>query len=1768
MNRVFFACLLFLAISWSEVRATHIVGAELFYECTDSINSQYDVTLKLYRDCLNGQAPFDANITLFIFRGNDGSIFQTVNVAAPPTTPQIQPDDWGPCVAMIPSICVEEGVYTTQLTLPPLNGGYYIGWARCCRNQAITNLANPLGEGITFLARVPGPLEAACNSMPTFDQVPPIFLCSNETFAFDHSATDPDGDSLVYKLVNPYTGTNTAGLGAENPMMGGNQPTVDPFNNLMGPPPYNNVAFAAGYTFTDPFGSGNFVLDPLTGFLTVTPTQNGIFVFAISVCEYRNGILLSENRRDFQIHIIDCLPQGAPPLIAHDLTGLNYSNDTIFIEAGNPFCYSFTITDTVPGGVLTSYPVSNVFGTGPFTPPAASFSYTGVNPIQGQVCWTPACAYDGQVIPMIIGGYDVTDCENVANVFDTVWVVVSVPPNDPPTITPDLSNLNTNGDTIIVSAGSSFCYDFTVNDINTNDSLIAFTASAIFNNPDGPTFTVSGTNPLTGQVCWTPGCNFENQVIELKIEAMDIAPCNNSAPTESKVYVKVVVPPNAPPAITTDLSGNVFSNDTIFVNALENLCFSFTALDPNVTDVLSVNTLSPIFNAPNGPTLSPPTGTNPLNAQICWTPDCSFENQVIPLIFRVQDPGVCSNVGEDFDTVYVSVSVPPNDPPVITSDLSGTNFNGDTIFVSALDQMCYTFNVGDINAQDVLTAVGISPVFSDPNGPTFSINPGSTNPLTGQVCWTPSCDFVGQTVELVIEAEDDGPCSSQASDRDTVYIVINQPPNDPPTIIHTFTGLTSIGDTIFADATEALCYDLIFTDPDIGDALSAYTVSSLFNAPNGPSFSWTGTNPATGQVCWTPDCAFEGQLIELIIGVDDNGLCNNVLSALDTVYIKISDPQTVAPIVGHDLSGTNAVGDTVYIEVGDGLCYDFYVADQTTENGVDFNHIFEAAGLAGSNLTLTSLNYVFRNDSIIGTVCFASDCSNGGSVFRSIIIGTDKETCPPFAEASDTIYIKVNTSFESFAGVDTSFCEGSGGVQLNVTPIGGTAPYYYAWGCSNPGACGLSSPAVPNPVVNPTDTTTYFVQITDNNGCTSEIDDIQVNVKRQPIVDAGPDQFVCEGGPGTGISCTILNQTEAPGPYTFNWIPGTGLNNPNLQSPYATPDTTTIYTVVVSSANGCSSENTTLDTLSTMTVFVKPKPTVEAGPDIDICAGENTLLPGFASGAGPDYEYVWTPATGLNDSSLQAPTASPPQTTTYFLVAWSNGCRSDADSVELVVHALPTSDPGIGYEICGLDSVQLNGVAGGDLEATYTYQWSPATGLDDPTAAKPMASPIATTTYTLQSTSSFGCVGPEYEVKVSVLPTPVADAGLDTLICRGESVELNGTHTMLGDPPTGPVFYTWDPPSGLSNEFIASPTATPQTTTLYTLTVGVGSCLTSDQVKIDVSEPVEAFASADTGTICDGDSVQLLALGGRGNASYEWVPATGLSNPTAQGPMAAPNGSLVYTVLVKEGACSDTASVGIKVNPTPKASFLSSKDNGCDELTVSFFPQTEGGIAYIWDFGDGTPISNEANPTHTFTAPGTYDVSLTATGVGGCSITFVGEQITVYPKGNADYASDPPPGSASPLPRAQVDFFERATDEVSYFWDFGDGNFSDAANPSHVYEDAGTYNVLLIITDAGGCTDSVQYTYTIYPPDLLIPNIFSPNTDGINDVFKVTYDGKEIVNMKVFDRWGRPMFDDAGDHTTAWDGLTPSGAQASEGVYYYRIMIGAKSFTGNVTLVR
>jgi len=197
-------CLL-LILPYSS-RATHIIGGAITYELIDTNNYIYKVTIKVYLDCYSGQAPFDNPLCLSVFNGAN-NFLRSEMVPFPGSDTLSVTDVNDTCLWEIPDdVCVEEAIYVQNVTLPPGTGGYHLSYQRCCRNNSILNLVNPGGQGATYTAFIPDISVAQYNSNPAFNNFPPILVCVDAPLEFDHSATDIDGDSLVYELCTPYHG--------------------------------------------------------------------------------------------------------------------------------------------------------------------------------------------------------------------------------------------------------------------------------------------------------------------------------------------------------------------------------------------------------------------------------------------------------------------------------------------------------------------------------------------------------------------------------------------------------------------------------------------------------------------------------------------------------------------------------------------------------------------------------------------------------------------------------------------------------------------------------------------------------------------------------------------------------------------------------------------------------------------------------------------------------------------------------------------------------------------------------------------------------------------------------------------------------------------------------------------------------------------------------------------------------------------------------------------------------------------------------------------------------------------------------------------------------------------------------------------------------------------------------------------------------------------------------------------------------------------------
>lgn len=283
MKKLIFALFTFISTFAS---ASHIVGGEVYYDSLG--NDMYRVTFEIYRDCAGSN--FDSPLQYTVFNDN-GTIYSQYSIPLPtPDTLAVVYDD--PCVTPPTDICVERAIYIDTITLPATVAGYYMTYQRCCWAGNIINIVDPGDWGLTIRCDIPGTdLVTNDNNSARFNNYPPIVLCSGQTFDFDHSAFDLDGDSLVYSICTPPT--INISVGAEP--------------NPEAPEPYADVLWETGFSGTAPFGTGStMVIDPQTGLLSITPGLLGTFVAAVCVEEYRDGVLINQKSRTYGYRVTNC----------------------------------------------------------------------------------------------------------------------------------------------------------------------------------------------------------------------------------------------------------------------------------------------------------------------------------------------------------------------------------------------------------------------------------------------------------------------------------------------------------------------------------------------------------------------------------------------------------------------------------------------------------------------------------------------------------------------------------------------------------------------------------------------------------------------------------------------------------------------------------------------------------------------------------------------------------------------------------------------------------------------------------------------------------------------------------------------------------------------------------------------------------------------------------------------------------------------------------------------------------------------------------------------------------------------------------------------------------------------------------------------------------------------------------------------------------------------------------------------------------------------
>lgn len=626
------------------------------------------------------------------------------------------------------------------------------------------------------------------------------------------------------------------------------------------------------------------------------------------------------------------------------------------------------------------------------------------------------------------------------------------------------------------------------------------------------------------------------------------------------------------------------------------------------------------------------------------------------------------------------------------------------------------------------------------------------------------------------------------------------------------------------------------------------------------------------------------------------------------------------------------------------------------------------------------------------------------------------------------------------------------------------------------------------------------------------------------FANAGLDRSVC---PGDTVHLNASGGTQ------YFWGIGAPLiSNQNIPNPVFNSLIPLTYNlnVLVTNIAGCTDRDTAR-------IIVDAFPTAITGNPAPFCLGDSTQL---GAPTNPNFGYAWSPPTDLSGTSIAQPWFVPtaPGTFNYELVVTNNGGLAgctDTANVAIVVNDTPTvtlsAAPAI---VCQGQSTILTANATGG-SGTYTYLWS-----SGGTLATETVTPNASQTYTVTVTDNNTC-GTIASILVTVADTPtVAITSNPDTICAGQSATL--TATASGG--TGVLTYAWSS-GGTTNVEVVAPQATTTFTVVVSDAQGCSSSANSTLV-VNVADSID-ITVPDT-FVCNNGSIDIVnTFGTAGIDTWTWSPAAGVSTVSVPNPTISPATSTTYYLagLNSLTGCGYTDSIRIDNFELLVSHWADSSI--CLGDTIQFDIQPTGGsgdYSFTWLSNTGGYISDDTlgNP---FVSPGVTTVYtvMASDNVTGCAVTFV---ITINVS-ELNVQASPDVITINPGQRVQLE----ATGAMFYAWT-PDTTINCTTCPDPVVTPEMSMSYTVLGWDTSGCrgTDIVQ----IVVDSFVVPNVFTPNGDGINDELFFNYYGSGFYETSVFDRWGNQIFTTKST-TSMWNGTTSSGAKVTEGVYYVVVRI-------------
>ena len=879
------------------------------------------------------------------------------------------------------------------------------------------------------------------------------------------------------------------------------------------------------------------------------------------------------------------------------------------------------------------------------------------------------------------------------------------------------------------------------------------------------------------------------------------------------------------------------------------------------------------------------------------------------------------------------------------------------------------------------------------------------------------------------------------------------------------------------------------------------------------------------------------------IGTYNVMMVDSSYCGLDTAYITIQivPPPTAALAISKDTICEGELVTLTNLAGGGANSYMWNFGDGTGWNN-----------LGGGNV---NYSYNFAGNYTIDLAVFIT----GGTASC-----TDTASIPVVVLPSPS----ANFNFDNNNGCDS--------MTVNFTDFSTGGIVTWQWDFGNANFSNLQNP--PAQFYGAPGTYNVQLDVTSTNGCPNTLIQ-QVDVFQSPVPAFIPTS-VCQNE----IASFTDQSTSSVGDpiITWNWDFGDG-NFSTQQNPTHTYTASGPVNVILDVSTAfCSASDT-------IAVTVETAPTAGFNPDVSL--GCSPLGINFTNTSSANaVSYFWDFGNG-DTSTVANPTYTYINNfgvdTTYTVTLISQttfGC-ADTTSQTITIYPNPIasfSDNSV------LDCAPLNVNFTNTTSGAVSYLWDFGDGTPTDTCTNPLhvynnlTQFIQNNIVTLIATSANGCSDTIID---SVLVYPEPQFGFNTNPDSGCSPLIVVFPSVLGA-----VQYQWDFGDGnigvgpTPSHTYTNPGPNDTTYTIQLIATSPFGCTDTTYGQVLVFPIPTAAFTAFPVTQTFPNSTVLVTNTSTGANTYLWDFGDGSPTSTLQNPPAHAYGTwgnYIITLIVSNGNCFDTTTQTVTiVAPTPIADFQGPAQ-GCRPLVVQFTNNSQFATTYLWDFGDGG-TSTQTAPSYTYFNPGTYTVTLTATGSGGQDVQTQQLIIEVYQVPTAFFTVSP---TTVFIPTDPVLLFNLSNFASSYLWDFGDGNSSTDVNPQHIYTQTGVYDIMLIASTPNNCIDTFILSAAVEALSdggISIPNAFTPVEGGgngglyngnetDNNVFHPIIVGADEYELNIFNKWGELLFISK-DVNIGWDGYYRNELSKQD-VYIYKIQVlyidgRAESYTGDVTLLR